>query len=354
MFPDGSGRPVSLLAALALAFVIAASAAAAPVPFWGAKEPEPVGTDPASLKPGQFLWDAGAAPDGPLVIVVSLPLQVAKVYRNGIRIGAAGVSTGKPGHETPTGIFTILNKDKDHRSKTYNNAPMPYSERLTWDGVALHAGGLPGYPESHGCVHLPSRFAELLFGVTSVGITVVIANDATEPFDVVHPGFLAPVTATGAADAQPRLPAGDAWRWQPEKSPAGPITVVVSGADRRILVMRNGLEIGRAAITVVSPEKPIGTEAFILKSEPGSPANPDTPGGMRWMGIALPGARVGEGVAMNLENASRVDVPAPFAAEVLKVLAPGATLYVTDSPVLAQTTGPSLNVINSDPPAAKS
>ena len=208
------------------------------------------------------------------MIVVSLPQQIAKVYRNGVRIGAAGVSTGKPGHETPTGIFTILNKDKDHRSKTYNNAPMPYSERLTWDGVALHAGGLPGYPESHGCVHLPSRFAELLFGVTSVGITVVIANDATAPVDVVHPGFMAPVDAKGAEDEQPRLPSGDTWRWQPEKSATGPITVVVSGADRQILVMRNGVEIGRAAITIASPEKPIGTEAFILKSEPGSAGEP--------------------------------------------------------------------------------
>ena len=355
MLPVRPRRPIRLGAAFALALLAAAPRiAAAPVPFWGAREPEPVGTDPEKLKPGQFLWDAGAAPDGPLVIVVSIPQQIAKVYRNGVRIGAAGVSTGKPGHATPTGIFTILTKDKDHRSKTYNNAPMPYAERLTWDGVALHAGGLPGYPESHGCVHLPSRFAELLFGVTSVGITVVIANDATAPADVVHPGFMAPVDARGADDEQPRLPSGETSRWQPEKSATGPITVVVSGADRQILVMRNGVEIGRAAITIVSPEKPIGTEAFILKSEPGSPANPDTPGGMRWMGIALPGARVGGGVAMNLENASRVDVPAPFAAELLKLLTPGATLYVTDSPVLEQTTGPALNVVNSDPPSVKS
>src|SRR5512144_2887213 len=134
MFPGRLRCARGLSTALALALAVAASAAASPVPFWGAKESEPVGTDPATLKPGQFLWDAAAAPDGPLVIVVSLPRQVAKVYRNGIAIGAAGVSTGKPGHETPTGIFTILAKDKDHRSKTYNNAPMPYSERLTWDG----------------------------------------------------------------------------------------------------------------------------------------------------------------------------------------------------------------------------
>src|SRR5262245_24014981 len=122
-----SSRTQLAVAAIA-AFVISMSALAAPgVPFWGAQSPQPVGTDPMSLKPGQFIWDADAAPKGPLVIVVSLPEQLARVYRNGISIGAAKVSTGRAGHLTPTGIFTILNKDKDHRSKKYDNAPMPYS-----------------------------------------------------------------------------------------------------------------------------------------------------------------------------------------------------------------------------------
>ncbi len=73
-------------------------------------------------------------------------------YRNGVRIAVSTCSTGKKGHETPTGVFTILEKDKDHHSSTYNNAPMPNMNRLTWSGVALHAGNLPGYPASHGCV----------------------------------------------------------------------------------------------------------------------------------------------------------------------------------------------------------
>src|SRR5262245_43147342 len=175
------------------------------VPFWGAKASEPIGTDPRSLKPGQFIWDADASPKGPLVVVVSLPEQRARVYRNGVSIGVSTVSTGRPGHVTPTGVFTILNKDRDHRSKTYNDAPMPYSERLTWDGVALHAGGLPGYPESHGCVHMPTRFAQLLFEATDVGMTVVIANDSVSPVDVSHPAFLSPVSAKGAEDQAARL-----------------------------------------------------------------------------------------------------------------------------------------------------
>src|SRR5262252_810421 len=183
--------PVRRLAAAA-AFLLAACLPVAGdrVPFWGAQKPEPVGTDPRNLKPGQFTWRGDAAPNGPLVIVVSLTEQLARVYRNGLCIGTARVSTGKTGHETPTGVFTILNEDKDHRSKNYNDAPMPYSERLTWDGVALHAGGLPGYPSSHGCVHLPTRFAELLFGITGVGMTVVIASDASAPEAVSHPTFL--------------------------------------------------------------------------------------------------------------------------------------------------------------------
>src|SRR4029077_21198099 len=136
------------------------------------KESSPLGTDPEKLKPGEFIWNAAAAPEGPIVIVASLPEQIPRAYRNGVEIGVAKVSSGKPGHNTPTGIFTILNKDKDHTSKTYGNAPIPYSERLTWAGVALDGGGVPGYPEAHGCVHLPTRFAELLFGITSVGMTV--------------------------------------------------------------------------------------------------------------------------------------------------------------------------------------
>ena len=130
------------------------------------------------------------------------------------------------------------------------------------------------------------------------------------------------------------------------------MTDVVSAADRRILVLRNGVEIGRAAITIASPEKPLGNEAFLLKSVPGAPADPDSPGGTRWFGIALPGAGVGAGAPMDLKDAARVGVPPPFAAQLLKILGPGTTLYVTDAPVLAETTGPHLNVVNSDPPPA--
>src|SRR5450755_2925410 len=189
------------------------------MPFWGAKTSSPADTSPASLKPGQFVWSPGVAPEGPIVVLVSLTEQHAYVYRNGVAIGFSTVSTGRPGHQTPTGIFTITQKDKNHHSSVYNDAAMPYQERLTWDGVALHAGGLPGYPSSHGCVHLPSEFANDLFEVTHLGMTVVVVNDHTAPADVVHPGVLVPVSATsGEEDIQSRLTAGEKWRWAPEKS----------------------------------------------------------------------------------------------------------------------------------------
>jgi L,D-transpeptidase catalytic domain len=335
--------------AAAVAVLEVARLLAMPVPFWGARDSDPADTDLTKLKPGHFIWNAQVAPRGPIVMVVSLSEQRADVYRNGVRIGVTTVSTGKPGHVTPTGVFTILNKDKDHRSKTYDNAPMPYSERLTWDGVALHAGGLPGYPESHGCVHLPSRFAELLFGETQVGMTVVIASDTTAPRQVAHPAFLAPVAvASGTPLENERLPSAEDSRWQPDASPAGPVTVVVSGADRRILVLRNAVEIGRARITIGEPEKPLGTEAFVL-SDTGAQGglHKVSPAGYQWLGIPLPGSA---GIAMDLKNPERVAIPPEFVKQVFAVLEPGATLYVTDAPIREDTTGPSLNVLNSDPP----
>ena len=169
---------------------------------------------------------------------------------------------------------------------------MPYQERLTWDGVALHAGGLPGYPESHGCVHLPSKFAEDLFGVSHMGMTVVVVDAKTAPADVVHPAALAPVDpSTGAADIEARLQAGEKWRWQPEKSPEGPVSIVMSGADQRVIVLRNGVEIGRSRVVFTDPGKPLGTHAFIVKAGEGQGESVILKGAAArdWMAVPMPG-----------------------------------------------------------------
>ena len=128
------------------------------------------------LKTGEYVWAPELSPDGPALLVVNLATQRAILFRNGVPMAASTVSSGKPGHDTPTGVFTILQKNKEHYSSTYNNAPMPNMQRLTWKGVALHAGKLPGYPASHGCIRLPIKFSELLFGATKLGMTVVITS----------------------------------------------------------------------------------------------------------------------------------------------------------------------------------
>jgi hypothetical protein len=150
---------------------------------------------------GDFVWEPERSPGGPVLIVVSVPEQVAYVYRNGIRIARTSVSTGRPGHPTPTGVFDILEKEKDHVSTIYKGAEMPWMERLTWTGIAMHAGDLPGYPDSHGCVRLPLEFSKLLYTVTTKGGTVIIANEHSAPRETVHPGLLFSPTTPPAADA---------------------------------------------------------------------------------------------------------------------------------------------------------
>jgi lipoprotein-anchoring transpeptidase ErfK/SrfK len=131
--------------------------------------------DTLNLGPGGFIWTPEVAPAGFVRILVSLSKQRVYVYRGSIRIGVSAASTGRDGYETPTGTFSILQKRVRHRSNRYNNAPMPYMQRLTWDGVALHAGHVSasGFA-SHGCVRLPYAFAKLLFRVTHLGAVVIV------------------------------------------------------------------------------------------------------------------------------------------------------------------------------------
>jgi lipoprotein-anchoring transpeptidase ErfK/SrfK len=131
------------------------------------------------LRPGQYRWYETAAPAaGPVTILVSLPVQRAYVFRGGAMIAVSTVSSGQPGYDTPTGAFTILEKDVDHHSSLYDDAPMPFMQRLTWDGVALHGGQVLAEPASHGCVRLPRAFARRLYGITGIGTRVVVTDEA--------------------------------------------------------------------------------------------------------------------------------------------------------------------------------
>lgn len=144
-----------------------------------ATAPALLATAAETLRPGQYLWRDDDLSLGEISVVIDRSAQVAMVYRGTTLVAVSSVSTGKPGKRTPLGDFTILQKKVWHRSNLYSNAPMPYMQRLTWDGIALHAGVNPGYPASHGCIRLPRGFAQLLYGVTRMGAAVAVIDDAS-------------------------------------------------------------------------------------------------------------------------------------------------------------------------------
>lgn len=137
-------------------------------------------------------FPALAADSRSLQILVSKSDQSLSLYENGEIVATSKVSTGKAGHETPSGIFSILEKRKYHESNIYSAAPMPFMQRLTWSGIALHEGKVPNYPASHGCVRLPSKFAKSLFGDTRTGVHVIITDQPVSLRFVQHPALFQP------------------------------------------------------------------------------------------------------------------------------------------------------------------
>lgn len=136
---------------------------------------------------------AGAEPGDPIVVAVSLNDQSLRVFRGQEQIANSNVSSGKAGHDTPTGIFSILQKNRHHRSNIYSNAPMPFMQRLTWSGIALHASNsVPRYPASHGCVRLPHKFAGQLFKMATMGMHVIIEDETEMPRKVQHEALFTP------------------------------------------------------------------------------------------------------------------------------------------------------------------
>ena len=129
---------------------------------------------PKALRPGQYLWRDVPAEAGSERVVISLSDQLAYLYRGNMLMAVATVSSGEPGRDTPTGIFAVRGKTTMHRSKKYDNAPMPFAQFIDQYGIAMHAGHNPGMPASHGCVRLPSAFAKKLYSVTDVGTPVYI------------------------------------------------------------------------------------------------------------------------------------------------------------------------------------
>lgn len=145
-----------------------------------------------ALKPGQFIFEKHDSYDGAIKIVAVLDIQRLYVYMDDELIAFSTISAGKKGKETPTGYFNILQKNVDHKSNIYSNAPMPYMQRLTWDGIALHAGKIPGFAASHGCIRMPLNFAKSLYGITKTGQEVLVLKDLYSPRPVKPTPVVAP------------------------------------------------------------------------------------------------------------------------------------------------------------------
>ena len=314
---------------LSVAFGLAAAILASPA----AAQQVPLGSRPilevaAKLAPGEYAWAPDAAPAGPALLVVNLATQRAILFRNGVPIGASTISSGKAGHETPTGVFTVLEKKREHYSKTYNNAPMPNMQRLTWKGIALHAGNLPGYPASHGCIRLPMKFSSLLFEATKLGMTVVITRLPVQPTQSAAPDVAAPIAPTATTLA--RAP----YEWRPDRSSSGPVSVIISTADQRAIVLRNGTEIGSAPVRVAGPVH--GGWAYALRAWDQT--------GQHWLRLQFSGA--GQGMEVAAGEGSRFDAPWDFKHAVQTVLRPGSIIIVTPQSLRSGSSGAGVTVID--------
>jgi hypothetical protein len=245
------------------------------------------------------------APPGPLHIIVSIARQRVTLFANGRAIAQAPVSTGTPGHPTPMGIFAVISKNKWHRSNLYGAAPMPYMHRVTWSGVALHAGPLPGYPASHGCIRLPEAFAVKLWGLSKLGARVIVTRDETAPVEIAHARLFAPkkplqtpepkpadapvaaasepiktADITGSVGIVAAEPAAPPVIAPPKRK--GPVQVFVSRKQAKLFVRQGFAPLFEAPVTIKEPEKPFGTHVFTAMELK------DDGAAIRWTAVTIP------------------------------------------------------------------
>ena len=209
----------------------------------------------------------------------------------------------------------MLQKKVDHESSIYKGAKMPNMQRLTWSGIAMHAGNLPGYPASAGCVRIPVDFAAKLYAVTTLGSTVIIADNNSAPTTTTNPGLLFSASTSGSGGAT----------WALEKAPKGPVSIVVSAPDGAAYVYRNGIEIGRSPVGGIG--RLSGSHVYSALS------SGDASGRRDWISTASVGGRT-----PNIEElAKRVAIAPDFLTNVRALITPGTTLVLTDTAVNPKT-----------------
>ena len=317
---------------------------------------------------------------GTLSIIVSLEKQQLTLYSDGEPIARSPVSSGKPGHETPAGVFSIIEKDRWHHSNLYDDAPMYFMQRITWSGVALHQGIVPNHPASHGCVRLPEAFAHQLWGMTKPGVRVIIARGDVAPVDISHPRLFAPrhepleakaepssaavqipemafamsrlryatsdsamiagisfgkpsptlatnqrfadnlaAPAAPAAPVDAAPPAGAAPAQKPLKP--GPVSVFISRKEGRLFVRKGFAPVFDAPVTFDHPERPLGTHVFSAYAAAGEG------NAVRWTVVSIPSATATSSAADTLD---RISIPRDAVERISDLMSPGASLVVSD------------------------
>jgi hypothetical protein len=250
------------------------------------------------------------APKGPLQIIISIADQRVSLYDDGALIARSSVSTGMRRHPTPLGVFSVIEKQRWHRSNIYSAAPMPYMQRITWSGIALHAGVLPGHPASHGCIRLANGFANRLWHLTKRGTRVIIAHDDVQPIEITNPHLFklkaasdTPESATAAVAGNGINPAAATLRplmsnaesqeaanpQAPSSAPAAvapqkvvPISVFVSRKLSRLFVRRGFTPLFDVPVKIQNPEEPLGTHVFTaMKIQ-------DEGTAIRWTVVSMP------------------------------------------------------------------
>jgi L,D-transpeptidase catalytic domain len=328
--------------------------------------------EPKSAKKDQ----AQDAPNGPLQIIISIADQRISVYDNGALIGRSSVSTGIPRHPTPLGVFSVISKQRWHRSNLYSAAPMPYMQRITWSGIALHAGVLPGYPASHGCIRLKNDFAIRLWHLTKRGTRVVIASDDIRPVEIAHPRLFAskPKAASGPSESRAAIADNAAMATAAVHAPSTdtqqvtdlqasgsmqaavvprkvlPISVFVSRKSSKLFVRQGFTPLFDIPVRIQDPEQSLGTHVFTVMGL----QNEDER--LRWTVVSMPekslpapskrrerSKQIVEITppASSPDKASaaldRIEIPQDVVERISELLTPGSALIVSDYGISEET-----------------
>jgi hypothetical protein len=302
------------------------------------------------------------APRGQLQIIISIADQRISLYENGALIARSSVSTGVERHPTPLGVFGVISKQKWHRSNIYSAAPMPYMQRITWSGIALHAGDLPGYPASHGCIRLTSDFAIRLWHLTKRGTRVIIAPEDVRPIEITNPQLFVPKprvasassqsgtttlasndSATAAATHVPLMSNTDEGTKASDQASAGvraqkvvPISVFVSRQLSRLFVRRGFTPVFDVPIKIRNPAEPMGTHVFSAMDFQNEGA------AIRWTVVSIPEkSSLNQGTSPGLHKGSpiadkanaaleRIEIPQDVVDRISDLLTPGSSLILSD------------------------